>query len=154
MTEIQLYVIPEVFCGLFVYVYSFIWLHQVLVEAHGLFIRGAGFSAISRACGLSSWSLWAQSPYVWNLRSPTRDQIHITCIGRWILNHWTARKSLGWQLWSLIQLHILTAQHCIIQLFLFCYLLSISGVHTILTLFAHSRLKKDCQRHVKGMPHR
>ena len=27
---------------------------------------------------------------------PTRDQNRVTCMGRWILNHWTARKSLEW----------------------------------------------------------
>ena len=25
---------------------------------------------------------------MWDLSSPTRDQICIPCIGRWILNHW------------------------------------------------------------------
>ena len=29
---------------------------------------------------------------VWDLSSEIRDQIHIPCIGRWILNHWTTRK--------------------------------------------------------------
>ena len=42
MTEIQLYVIQEVFCGLFVYVYSFIWLHLVLVVVLGIFCLRCG----------------------------------------------------------------------------------------------------------------
>ena len=42
MTEIQLYVIQEVFCGLFVYVYSFIWLHLVLVVVLGIFCLHCG----------------------------------------------------------------------------------------------------------------
>ena len=31
---------------------------------------------------------------MWDLSSPTRDQTHIPCIGRWILNPWTTRKVL------------------------------------------------------------
>ena len=30
----------------------------------------------------------------WGLSSLTRDGIHVACIGRWILNHWTAREAL------------------------------------------------------------
>ena len=29
---------------------------------------------------------------MWDLSSPTRDQIHIPCIARWILNPWTTRE--------------------------------------------------------------
>ena len=29
---------------------------------------------------------------MWDLSSPSRDQTHTLCIGRWSLNHWTARK--------------------------------------------------------------
>ena len=31
---------------------------------------------------------------MWDLSSPTRDQTHIPCIGRRILNHWTTRELL------------------------------------------------------------
>lgn len=31
---------------------------------------------------------------MWGLRSPTRDQMHIFCIARRILSHWTPRKVL------------------------------------------------------------
>jgi len=86
---------------------------------------------------------------MWNLRSPTRDQIHVACIGRWILNPWTARKPLGWQLWSLIQLYTLIAQHRIVQLFLFCYLLSISGVPTIQTRTWGSKEWSDLPRAIQ-----
>ena len=30
----------------------------------------------------------------WGLSPLTRDGIHVACIGRWILNHWTAREAL------------------------------------------------------------
>ena len=29
---------------------------------------------------------------MWHLSSPIKDQTHIPCIGRWILNHWTTRE--------------------------------------------------------------
>ena len=42
---------------------------------------------------LSSYVAWAQLPHgVQDLRSLTRDLTPITCIGRWILNHWTTRE--------------------------------------------------------------
>ena len=42
---------------------------------------------------LSSCIVRAQLPRgVWDLSTPTRDQTHIPCIGRWILNHWTTRE--------------------------------------------------------------
>ena len=31
---------------------------------------------------------------MWDPSSPTRDQTHVPCIGRWILNPWTTRKVL------------------------------------------------------------
>ena len=38
----------------------------------------------SGACGLSS--------YIGNLNSPTRNQSHIPCVARQILNHWATRE--------------------------------------------------------------
>ena len=36
---------------------------------------------------------------MWELISLTRDQIHLPCIGRWILNHWATREvSTHWYL--------------------------------------------------------
>ena len=29
---------------------------------------------------------------VWDFNSPTRDQMRVPCIARWILNHWTTRE--------------------------------------------------------------
>ena len=39
---------------------------------------------------------------MWGLSALTRDQIHIPCIGRQIINHWTTREvpSFSLQLWS------------------------------------------------------
>lgn len=33
---------------------------------------------------------FATSLGIWDLNSPTKDQIHAPCIGRWSLNHWIA----------------------------------------------------------------
>ena len=46
---------------------------------------------------------------MWDLSSPTRDSTLIPCIGRWILNHWTPRKSLTdcWMAFSLAELHFI-----------------------------------------------
>ena len=50
----------------------------------------------SRLMGFSSCSMWAQELWytglviLWHVwSSQTRDQTHIPCIHRWILNHWT-----------------------------------------------------------------
>ena len=34
---------------------------------------------------------------MWDLSSPTREQIHTPCIARQILNHWTAREVPPWE---------------------------------------------------------
>ena len=45
--------------------------------------------------GLSTCSVWAQLPCsLWSLSSLIRDQTHVSCIERWILNHWTTREAL------------------------------------------------------------
>ena len=44
--------------------------------------------------------------YMWDPSSPTMDQMHVSCIARWILNHWTTTKVprlfffLSQQLWQ------------------------------------------------------
>ena len=56
--------------------------------------------SLVEARGLSSCGAWAQLPHgMWDLSSLTRDQTHIPCIGRWILNHWTAREVPGMTSW-------------------------------------------------------
>ena len=55
----------------------FIWLHWVLVAAHGIF-----------HCGMRAW----QACGMWDFSSLTRDWTRTPCIGRQILNHWTTRE--------------------------------------------------------------
>ena len=69
-----------------------------LVATHGL-LSSCGTWAPEHAgsvvavCRLFSCGMWAQLPHgMWDLSSPTRDQIHVPCIGRQILNHWTTRE--------------------------------------------------------------
>ena len=58
-------------------------------------------SKVSRCSNFSHCSKWAQ--WLWRTRlvdpqqmesSHTRDQTHVPCIGRWILNHCTTREVL------------------------------------------------------------
>ena len=45
------------------------------------------------ACRLRSGSRWVEVLCgKRDLSSPTRDQTHVPCISRWILNHWTTRE--------------------------------------------------------------
>ena len=54
---------------------------------------GAGFSLVV-ACGLSSCGAWASLPCgMWDLSSLTRDRTRVPCVGRRILNHWTASEA-------------------------------------------------------------
>ena len=71
------------FFKIFIYLLYF-WLHRVLAAASRIFccsrasfsVVVLGLSSCPEACG--------------NLSSPIRDQTCIPCIGRLILNHWTA----------------------------------------------------------------
>ena len=65
-------------------IHLFIWLHQVLVEVHGIFIA---------SCRIFHCQTWAQLLCgIWDLSSPTRDETHVPCFAKWILNHWTIRE--------------------------------------------------------------
>ena len=57
--------------------FFFFWLHWFFITAHRLC-----------SCGTQAWLFHG----MWALSFPTRDQIHVPCIGRWILNLWTTRK--------------------------------------------------------------
>ena len=50
------------------------------------------------------------APGMWKLNSPTSDWTHITCIIKWILNHWTTREVPGFHFsiacWSWERCHI------------------------------------------------
>ena len=69
--------------------------------AHVIFVTSFRVFALSMDSlvlvhGLSSWGAWALLLCsIWDLSSPTRDGTCVSCIARWILNHWTIRKSLG-----------------------------------------------------------
>ena len=48
---------------------------------------------LQSVCRLSSCRTWAEMPHgMWDISSPTRDQTHVPCIGRWMLNYWTTRE--------------------------------------------------------------
>ena len=54
----------------------------------------------SRPSGLSSCGGWALLLCsIWNVSTLTRDQTHLPCIARWILNHWTTREVPGYLFW-------------------------------------------------------
>ena len=54
-----------------------------------LSLRSSG----SRTFGLGSYGARTWLPWgMWNLRSLSRDQTHVPCIGRQILNYWTTRE--------------------------------------------------------------
>ena len=58
---------------------------DLLAAALGL--SSCGVRALERTCVLLPRGMW-------DLSSPTRDQIRVPCIGRRILNHWTTREVL------------------------------------------------------------
>ena len=66
-----------------------------LVVVHALLIAVASLVAgtYSRACRLGSRGTCAQLLRCPVASSQTRDQTHVPCIGRQILNHWTSRGS-------------------------------------------------------------
>ena len=48
----------------------------------------------SRVCRFNGCGVWVLCS-MWDLSSLTRDQTCISCIARWILNHWTTREVPG-----------------------------------------------------------
>ena len=79
--------------------------------------------------GLSYGTRASLFHHMWDLSSLTRDQTCISCIGRWIINHWTTRKVPGhfffFFFWAALGLHCLwlslvaecrgAALHCSVQ---------------------------------------
>ena len=62
----------------------------MLVAAREIFIASQGMSFAEH--GLSTCGMRVQLLCsMWDLRSLNRDQTHIPCVARWILNHWTTR---------------------------------------------------------------
>ena len=64
-------------------IYLFMRLHWVSVVARGIFHLRRG-----------TWDLqlWQENSQLW---PGTRDRTPVSCIGRWILNHWTTRDVLN-----------------------------------------------------------
>ena len=58
----------------------------LLFVAHGIFVVVHGFQIV--------WAFSVAAHGTWGLSSPTRDQTGIPCIGRQIVNHWTAKEAL------------------------------------------------------------
>ena len=77
--------IPLIF-SLVSYKYLFIWLHWVLVTAHGVFFASSGIFR----CGAQY--MWLPLD-MWDLCSLTQDWTRIPCIARWIVNHWTTKEA-------------------------------------------------------------
>ena len=76
---------PSVILKCFLNIYLFIWLCYVLDREYWI----SHCSVL-----LSSYVAWSQLPHViQDLSSLTGDQTPITCIGKWILNHWTTREA-------------------------------------------------------------
>ena len=81
----------------------YFWWHWVFIALRGLSLVAShcgGFSCCrARGLGWAQW-LWHTSVValsdlsssMWDLSSRTRDQTHVPCIGRQILNHWTTRE--------------------------------------------------------------
>ena len=113
------YVLPiNLFFNTFVHSFIYLWLCWVFVAAHGLSLvaESRGYSSLqcagfplqwllllwsmgSRRAGFSSCGMQAQQLWRTGLVAPrhvgssrARDQTHVPCIGRQILNHCTTRE--------------------------------------------------------------
>ena len=98
-TFIQLFVIYFWLCCVFI---AALWLSLVtviggysLIVVHGLLIAVASLVAGHIFQGSQAWQLWHMGLVaLWHVgSSQTRDQTHVPCIGRQILNQWTTRGS-------------------------------------------------------------
>ena len=68
---------------------SFFFFKLIFFDVHP-FLNSIGSVTILLLLYVLVFWLWNK----WDLRSPTRDQTYIPCIGRWSLNHWTSRDVL------------------------------------------------------------
>ena len=92
---------PQILSSVLFHMYFIIYLFILFLAASSLKLRHAGsFIVMCRLfsnCG--AWTQWcgmrASLPHsMWDLSSPTRGWTCVPCIGRQILNHWTAREVL------------------------------------------------------------
>ena len=60
----------------------------------GFFFGGGPSWVFAVALGLSRWGTEV-APGMWHLSSPIRDQTHLSCIGRQIVNYWPTREVPG-----------------------------------------------------------
>ena len=63
-----------------------------LVVMHGLLIAVASLGVVSRARGLQQ--LWPMGLVPTHHVGGTKDRTHVSCISRWIPNHWTTKQVL------------------------------------------------------------
>ena len=109
-------------CGSFMdFLLLLLFTYIFILAALGLCCCARAFPSCSEWGSLSSWGLWASQQSGFSLHSTgykacrlqqlwhpglvvlkyvkfslTRDQTHVLCIGRWILNQWTTREILSW----------------------------------------------------------
>ena len=70
---------------LFIELTKFFFFKKSFIDVTAL---GLGCSMQDLDCDAQAWL----PLNLWNLSSPTRDQTHIPCVARWVLNHWTSRE--------------------------------------------------------------
>ena len=69
--------------------FFYVWLRWVFVAVFRLSL-GTASRSYARLSSCGAWVFVV--PSMWDLSSPSRDQTHVPCIGRWSLTHWTTRK--------------------------------------------------------------
>ena len=75
---------------------SLVAVHELLTGVSSL-VSEHGFQSGEGGWGLHVVALWLSCPKaLWGLSSQTRDQTCISCISRWMLNHWTTREVPEW----------------------------------------------------------
>ena len=68
---------------------------NIKVKMKRVFFCGVflGCSRSSLLHGFRSWGALTYLPYgMWDISSLMRDQTHVPCIVRWILNHWASKQ--------------------------------------------------------------
>ena len=87
---------------------------------------------------------WLQG--MWGLSSLTRDGTHTSCIGRWSLNHWTAREVPRLILWFFMIIFLVRW----LALHVFVYFMMITVRFTYTSLTYHSLHSDNIPRLLEG----